>query len=80
MAVGVTEAFNDVVACLNDTPSLWRYDTPRAGGGGGGGPVASRLATSVTTATGPHGVGRIMPGHVDLSETQDEDASGTCMC
>jgi Ras-related protein Rab-18 len=71
-AVGVTEAFNDVVARIIDTPSLWREDTPRAGGGG---PMASRPA-----ASGPGAAGRIMPGNVDLSEAQDEDASGTCLC
>jgi len=75
-AVGVTEAFNDVVARIIDTPSLWREDTPRAGGGG---PVGSRTAASAT-ASGPHATGRIMPGNVDLSEAQDEDASGTCLC
>jgi Ras-related protein Rab-18 len=32
-AVDVTEAFNDVVARIIDTPSLWREDAPRAGGG-----------------------------------------------
>jgi len=75
-AVGVTEAFNDVVARIIDTPSLWREDAPRAGGGG---PVASRPAASAT-ASGPRAAGRIMPGNVDLSEAQDEDASGTCLC
>jgi Ras-related protein Rab-18 len=28
-AEGVTEAFNDVVARIIDTPSLWREDFPR---------------------------------------------------
>jgi hypothetical protein len=37
-------------------------------------------AASATTASGPHAAGRSMPGNVDLSEAQDEDASGTCMC
>ena len=76
--VGITEAFNDVVARIIDTPSLWREDTPWAGGGG---PVASRTAARAT-ASGPHAAGRIMTGNVDLSEAeaQDEDASGTCLC
>jgi len=71
-AVGVTEAFNDVVARIIDTPSLWREDKPKSSGGGAGaGAVVSRAAAANVS----------MPGNIDLSQTQDdEDASGICSC
>jgi Ras-related protein Rab-18 len=73
-AVGVTEAFNDVVARIIDTPSLWREDKPKSGGGGAGaGAVVSRAAAANAAVS--------MPGNIDLSQTQDdEDASGICSC
>ncbi|KAH9987981.1 ras-domain-containing protein [Russula vinacea] len=62
-AVGVTEAFNDVVTRIIDTPSLWREDKPK----------------SPTNSTGSHAAGS-MPGNIDLSQVQDEDTSGGCLC
>jgi Ras-related protein Rab-18 len=70
-AVGVTEAFHDVVTRIIDTPSLWREDKPKPSSRGG-------------AAAGPRPPGNnteSMPGNIDLSQTQDdEDASGICMC
>jgi Ras-related protein Rab-18 len=75
-AVGVTEAFNDVVTRIIDTPSLWREDkpksSPRVAAGAMTGPTNS-------TASGSHAAGS-MPGNIDLSQMQEEDTSGGCLC
>jgi len=76
-AVGVTEAFNDVVARIIDTPSLWRDEkpksSPRTVAGAATGPV------NATASSRPHAAGS-MPGNIDLSQLQDEDASTGCSC
>lgn len=79
-AVGVTEAFNDVVARIIDTPSLWREENaPKASGGGGGGAAAARNRPRGAAVAG--GESSRMPGNIDLSEVQDdEDSSGICSC
>jgi hypothetical protein len=47
MAMGVTEAFNEVVARIIDTPSLWNEDKPKSSG-------RTTLASANTTAvSGP---------------------------
>ncbi|KAI9464401.1 ras-domain-containing protein, partial [Russula earlei] len=78
-AVGVTEAFSEVVARIIDTPSLWRDDrskassSPRGAGaaGAGAGPASG----------GPRTTER-MPGNIDLSSAaQDEETfGGGCSC
>jgi Ras-related protein Rab-18 len=72
-AVGVTEAFNDVVTRIIDTPSLWNEEKPKSSG--------RAAAANTTTASGPRrDTIESMPGNIDLSQVQDEDASGGCMC
>jgi Ras-related protein Rab-18 len=71
-AVGVTEAFNDVVVRIIDTPSLWNEDKPKSSG---------RTAANTTAASGPRrGTAESMPGDIDLSQVQDEDTSPGCLC
>jgi Ras-related protein Rab-18 len=75
-AVGVTEAFNDVVVRIIDTPSLWREDKPKSSGGG-----AAKAGAAVPRAAAANANTVSMPGNIDLSQTQeDEDASGICSC
>ena len=72
-AVGVTEAFNDVVTRIIDTPSLWSEEKP---------------ATKTSTAAAPRPAGNAtttvarasMPGNIDLSQVQDEEESSGCLC
>ena len=75
-AVGVTEAFNDVVARIIDTPSLWQEEEPKSS------PRTAAAAASgsanTTVARRPR-AGEFMPGNIDLSHVQDEDTSG-CLC
>lgn len=73
-AVGVTEAFNDVVTRIIDTPSLWREDKPKSSPR-----AAAGAMTRPTNSTGSHAAGS-MPGNIDLSQVQDEDTSGGCLC
>jgi len=76
-AVGVTEAFNDVVTRIIDTPSLWREDMPKLSGSGAPAKAAGAL---VSWSAAPNSTGS-MPGNIDLSQVQDEeDASGICSC
>jgi Ras-related protein Rab-18 len=73
MAVGVTEAFNEVVARIIDTPSLWNEDKPKS----------SRRPDAVNTTAicVPRGdTAESMPGNIDLSQLQDEDTSSGCLC
>jgi Ras-related protein Rab-18 len=77
-AVGVTEAFNDVVARIIDTPSLWSEDKPKSSPRTAAAAATGRANTTVATS-GPHTDGR-MPGNIDLSQLQDEDASAGCSC
>ena len=74
MAMGVTEAFNDVVARIIDTPSLWNEDKPKSSG-------RTTDAANTAAVSGPHrGTAESMPGNIDLSQVQDEDTSGWCLC
>jgi len=69
-AVGVTEAFNDVVVRIIDTPSLWNEEKPKSSG-----------RTAVTAASEPRrDTAGNMPGNIDLSQVQDEDMSAGCLC
>jgi Ras-related protein Rab-18 len=73
-AVGVTEAFSDVVACIIDTPSLWNEDKPASSGR----PAA---ATNTTAVSGPRrDTVEGIPGNIDLSQVQDKDTSSGCLC
>ena len=68
-AVGVTEAFNDVVARIIDTPSLWDEEKAKSSG------------KTAAAASGPRrDTAESMPGNIDLSQVQDEDASAGCLC
>ena len=72
-AVGVTEAFNDVVTRIIDTPSLWNEEKPKSSG--------RTAAAAATTTSGPRrDRAESMPGNIDLSQVQDEDTSGGCLC
>ena len=64
-AVGVTEAFNEVVERIIDTPSLWGEEKPKAKA------RAVAVATSV-----PH----ISPENIDPSQVPGEEGSGGCAC
>jgi hypothetical protein len=74
MAECVTEAFNEVVARIIDTPSMWNEDKPKSSG--------RTTATANTSAvSGPRrATAESMPGNIDLSQVQDEDTSGGCLC
>ncbi|OJT06777.1 Ras-related protein Rab-18 [Trametes pubescens] len=66
-AVGVEDAFRDVVARIIDTPELWQA-APRAGVSAGK-PSARRDAGNDD-----------MPGSIDLHQEQDEAEGGGCAC
>ena len=68
-AVGVTEAFSDVVERIIDTPALWGEEKSKA---------SSSSKTRRTPAfRGPDS----MPGNIDLSQSNDEeDEAGGCSC
>jgi Ras-related protein Rab-18 len=73
-AEGVTEAFNEVVARIIDTPSLWNEDKPKSSG-------RTTAAANTTAVSGPRrATAESMPGNIDLSQVQDEDTSGGCSC
>ena len=76
-AVGVTEAFNDVVERIIDTPSLWNEEKPKSSGR-----TAAASIASTTAVSGPRrGTAESMPGNIDLSQVQnDEDTSSGCLC
>ena len=69
-AVGVTEAFSDVVARIIDTPALWGEEKPKA---------SSSKARAAGSAPGPHATGS-MPGNIDLSQAHEEEEEGGCAC
>jgi Ras-related protein Rab-18 len=74
MAMGVTEAFNEVVARIIDTPSLWNEDKLKSSG-------RTAAPTNTTAVSGPRrDTAESMPGNIDLSQVQDEDTSGECLC
>ncbi|KAH9961965.1 ras-domain-containing protein [Russula dissimulans] len=80
-AVGVSETFSDVVARIIDTPLLWREEKTKGSAGS-----ANAATTTATAAAGAAATSRSrggaggMPGNIDLSQVQDEDASGGCLC
>ncbi|KAI0300611.1 ras-domain-containing protein [Multifurca ochricompacta] len=70
-AVGVTEAFNDVVTRIIDTPSLWGEENPKA---------SSKAAKAAAASTGRLRTPDSMPGNIDLSQTLDDEESVGCAC
>ncbi|KAH8982564.1 ras-domain-containing protein [Lactarius hatsudake] len=62
-AVGVTEAFSDVVARIIDTPALWGDEKPKASSSSKARAAAPRAPES-------------MPGNIDLSQAHDEEEDG----
>ena len=64
-AVGVQEAFRDVVERILDTPELWQA----------AGPV--RKSNSANSGNGAAGG---MPGSIDLRQEPDEAEGGGCSC
>ncbi len=79
-AVGVTEAFNDVVVRIIDTPSLWREEKPKSSPTGRSAAVGAGAANATTTSGTGRDTDERMPGNIDLSYVQNEDTSGGCMC
>ena len=74
MAMGVTEAFNEVVAPIIDTPSLWNEDKLKSSGW-------TAAPAKTTTVSGPRrNTAESMPGNIDLSQVQDEVTSEECLC
>ncbi|CDO68525.1 hypothetical protein BN946_scf184998.g22 [Trametes cinnabarina] len=69
-AVGVEEAFRDVVERIIDTPELWQTSSsrPRVGGRSGGGARRDRDDDDD------------MPGSIDLSQEPDNAEGGGCAC
>ncbi|KAI0289001.1 ras-domain-containing protein [Russula brevipes] len=70
-AVGVTEAFSDVVARIIDTPSLWSDEKQHK-------PSSSKPTTTNSTAAAA-AAGERMPGNIDLSQVEEDMSSG-CLC
>lgn len=67
-AVGVTEAFSDVVERIIDTPALWGEEKPKASS-------SSKARTPAFRAPDS------MPGNIDLSQSnEEEEAAGGCSC
>ena len=72
-AVGVTEAFSDVVERIIDTPALWGEEKPKAS--------SSKARAAASAPPGYRAPGGSMPGNIDLSQAQDEeDEAGGCAC
>lgn len=65
-AVGVRDAFEEVVAKILDTPELWQPVTQQRPAGGAG-------------RSGAGAGNQTMPGSVNLHDHQEE-AAGGCMC
>ena len=80
-AVGVTEAFSDVVERIIDTPALWaeEKDKPKASSSKAS---ASASASARARAAAGYRTPDSMPGNIDLSQVQDEeeDEAGGCAC
>jgi Ras-related protein Rab-18 len=67
-AVGVTEAFSEVVERIIDTPALWGEEKPKA-------------SSSKARAAAGYRTPDSMPGNIDLSQVLDEeDEAGGCWC
>jgi len=79
-AVGVSEAFSDVVARIIDTPSLWREEKTKASAGSANAAATTATAAAAAATSRSRGGAGGMPGNIDLSQVQDEDASGGCLC
>lgn len=77
-AVGVTEAFSDVVERIIDTPALWRDEKEKSSKASSSSSSKARAATSVPGYRAQDS----MPGNIDLSQVQDEeeDGAGGCSC
>ena len=74
-AVGVTEAFNEVVTRIIDTPWLWHEEKSKSSG------RTAATATNTTAISGPRrDMAESMPGNIDLSQVQDEDTPGGYLC
>ena len=69
-AVGVQDAFRDVVERILDTPELWQTGAARGKG--------ARSGTGAAGATGSRDAD--MPGGIDLSKDADDAESGGCSC
>jgi Ras-related protein Rab-18 len=72
-AVGVTEAFSEVVERIIDTPSLWGEEKPKAPSS------KARAPAAAVASSGSHAFDS-MPGNIDLSQVRDEEESGGCAC
>jgi Ras-related protein Rab-18 len=72
-AVGVTEAFSDVVERIIDTPALWGEEKEK--------PKASSSKARAATSVPGYRAQDSMPGNIDLSQVQeDEDGADGCAC
>ena len=67
-AVGVQEAFRDVVERIMDTPELWQSSSGARKGGG------------ASKSGGGGGRSEDMPGSIDLRQEPDEAEGGGCSC
>ena len=67
-AVGVREAFRNVVEQIIDTPELWG-NAAKSGGGASGRKAATSAAANQT-----------MPGTIDLNGDGSDDQGGGCGC
>jgi Ras-related protein Rab-18 len=70
-AVGVSEAFREVVKKIIDTPELWAAATDKTRTGG------TRLPPLTGNAT-PSSPG--MPGTINLDDARDNSGGGGCAC
>lgn len=76
-AVGVTEAFSEVVERIIDTPSLWGEEKPKASSSRA---RATAAAAAAAASAGASHSSDSMPGNIDLSQVQAEEDSGGCGC
>ena len=70
-AVGVTEAFREVVKKIIDTPELWAAATDKTRTGG-----ARPAPPSNNNSTSASG----MPGTINLDDGPDNASGGGCSC
>ncbi|THH33206.1 hypothetical protein EUX98_g1014 [Antrodiella citrinella] len=71
-AVGVRDAFQEVVSKILDTPELWQPVTSGNKTGIAGAGKSAAAATMQSNQT--------MPGSVNLHEGAEEESAGGCMC
>jgi len=75
-AVGVTEAFSEVVERIIDTPSLWGEEKPKASSS-----RARAAAAAAAAATDVPYTSDSMPGNIDLLQVQVQAGEGPgCPC